>query len=137
MIILTEFDFKNELGPMPTYRHMCFNSDVIVKLVSKRQLIEEVVCLYIPPNLKHFWDSLPSLCWRLKIMVALGLRPDPRLCFIHHTLLVILNQESEFKNIQYSVTRQSENTSHLLLLQGYVNNKYMYIYAKLYHKFMI
>lgn len=51
---LTEFDFKNELGPMPTYRHMCFNSDVIVKLVSKRQLIEEVVCLYIPPNLKHF-----------------------------------------------------------------------------------
>lgn len=54
MIILTEFDFKNELGPMPTYRHMCFNSDVIVKLVSKRQLIEEVVCSYIPPNLKHF-----------------------------------------------------------------------------------
>lgn len=48
MIILTEFDFKNELGPMPTYRHMCFNSDVIVKLVSKRQLIEEVdMCVYI------------------------------------------------------------------------------------------
>lgn len=54
MIILTEFDLKNKLGPMPTYRHMGFNSDVIVKLVSKRQLIEEVVCLYIPPNLKHF-----------------------------------------------------------------------------------
>lgn len=54
MIILTEFDFKNKLGPMPTYRHMWFNLDVIVKLVSKRELIEEVVCSCLPPNLKHF-----------------------------------------------------------------------------------
>lgn len=36
MIILIEFDFKNELGLMFIYRYMCFNLDVIVKLVLKR-----------------------------------------------------------------------------------------------------